>query len=42
MESKRYPASPGFIEVENAQNLYQLCEVSLNHNEIILKILETA
>jgi len=42
MKSNRHPASTGFIMVENAQNLYQLCEVSINQNEIILKILEKA
>lgn len=42
MQANRLLSNPGFIEVENARNLYQLCEVSINQQEIILKILETA
>ena len=42
MKSNSYPTSQGFIKLENDQNLYQLCEVSIHKNEIILKILERA
>lgn len=42
MQANRFLSNPGFIEVEHTRNLYQLCEVSINHEEIILKILETA
>ena len=42
MQLKRNPINPGFIKVDDTQNLYQLCEVSISNNEIILKILESA